>query len=195
MKKTRGQPTREDRAFASRHRPWRGTTWQVSAVIALDDGRTIEIEQGLGSGGHSTARDRSTKKPLSGDIVRAGSVDAATLLGLTRETALATVFIRQADMLRVLSDAGALQEYLERAAATGTPDTTAEEALARIAAYKKERVGLLRAGSRGPLATATRRLKEAREALDKAEERFESYQELLEQRHTADAEFERSNSA
>ena len=26
MKKTRGQPTREDRAFASRHRPWRGTT-------------------------------------------------------------------------------------------------------------------------------------------------------------------------
>ncbi len=109
MKKTRGQPTRDDRAFASRHRPWRGTNWHVTAVIALDDGRTIEIEQSLGSGGRSTARDRSTKKSLSGEIVRAGAVDAATLLGLTRETALATVFVRQADMLRVLSDAGALQ--------------------------------------------------------------------------------------
>ncbi len=188
MKKTRGQPSREDRAFAGRHRPWRGTTWQVNAVIALDDGRTIEIQQGLGSGGRSVARDRSTKKPLAADIVRAGAVDAATLLGLTRETALATVFVRQADMLRVLNDAGALQEYLERAAATSTADTTAEEALARIAAYKKDRVGLLRAGSRGPLAAATRRLKEARDALDKAEERFESYQELLAQRHSAEVE-------
>lgn len=188
MKKTRGQPTREDRAFASRHRPWRGTRWQVNAVIALDDGRTIEIEQGLGPGGRSVARDRSTKKPFSDDIVRAGAVDAATLLGLTRETALATVFVRQADMLRVLNDAGALQEYLERAAATSTADTTAEEALARIAAYKKERVGLLRAGSRGPLATATRRLKEARDALDKAEERFETYQALLAERHSAEVE-------
>jgi exonuclease SbcC len=188
MKKTRGQPTREDRAFASRHRPWRGTTWQVTAVFALDDGRTIEIEQGLGTGGRSVARDRGTKKPLVGEIVRAGAVDAATLLGLTRETALATVFVRQADMLRVLSEAGALQEYLERAAATSTADTTADESLARIAAYKKERVGLLRAGSRGPLAVATRRLKEARGALDKAEERFESYQELLAQRHAADTE-------
>lgn len=186
MKKTRGQPTREDRAFASRHRPWRGTTWQVNAVIALDDGRTIEIEQGLGSGGRSVARDRRTKKSLSDDIVRTGAVDAATLLGLSRESALATVFVRQADMLRVLNDAGALQEYLERAAATSTADTTAEEALARIATYKKERVGLLRVGSRGPLATATRRLNEARDVLDKAEERFESYQELLAQRQSAE---------
>jgi DNA repair protein SbcC/Rad50 len=188
MRKTRGQPTREDRAFASRHRPWRGTTWQVSTVLALDDKRTIEIEQGLTPGARSTARDRRSKRPLSDEIVRAGAVDAATLLGLTRETALATVFVRQADMLRVLSDAGALQEYLERAAATSTADTTADEAIARILAYRKERVGLLRAGSRGPLATAVRRLKEARDALDKAEERFESYQELLAQRHTAEGD-------
>src|SRR5439155_22485494 len=123
-------------------------------------------------GGRSVARGRGTKKTLSGDIVRSGAVDAATLLGLTRETALATVFVRQADMLRVLSDAVGLQEYLERAAATSAADTTADEALARIAAYKRDRVGLMRAGSRGPIATATRRLKEARDALDKAEEWF-----------------------
>ncbi len=188
MKKTRGQPTREDRAFASRHRPWRGTTWRVNAVITLDDGRTIEIEQSLGSGGRSVATDRSTKRALTGDIMRAGAVDAATLLGLTRETALATLFVRQADMLRVLTDAGALQEYLERAAATSTADTTADEAMARIAAYKRDRVGLLRAGSRGPLAGASRQLSEARDALDNAEERFESYQELLARRRIADDE-------
>lgn len=188
MKRTRGQPTREDRAFASRHRPWRGTTWRVSAVVALDDGRTIEIEQSFGSGGRSVATDLGTKKPLTGDIVRAGAVDAATLLGLTRETALATLFVRQADMLRVLTEAGALQEYLERAAATSTVDTTADEALARIAAYRRDRVGLFRAGSRGPLASASRQLKEARDALDKAEERFESYQELLARRHIADGD-------
>jgi exonuclease SbcC len=187
LKKTRGQPTREDRAFAARHRPWRGTSWKVTAVLALDDGRAIEIEQALGSGGTSTARDRATKKALTGDIVRAGAVDASTLLGLSRETAIATVFIRQADILRVLSDAGALQQYLEQAAATSSVDTTAQEALRRIAEYKKERVGLLRAGSRGPIATATQRLQQAREALDLAEERFESYQELLAERHAADA--------
>lgn len=188
MRRTRGQPTREDRAFASRYRPWRGTAWRVSVVLVLDDGRSIEIEQSLGAGGRSVAKDLRTKKPLTGDIVRAGAVDATTLLGLTRDTALATVFVRQADMLRVLSDADALQEYLERAAATSAADTTADEALARIAAYKRDRVGLVRAGSRGPLANAGRRLKEARQALDKAEERFESYQDLLAQRQAADAE-------
>jgi exonuclease SbcC len=132
LKKTRGQPTREDRIFGSRHRPWRGTSWKVTIALALDDGRTIEIEQDLGSGGRSTARDRGTKKALTGDIVRGGAVDGATLLGLTRETALATVFVRQADMLRVLQDAGGLQQYLEQAAASNTVDSTAQEALARI---------------------------------------------------------------
>lgn len=187
IKKTRGQPTREDRAFASRHRPWRGTAWRVSAVITLDDGRTIEIEQAFGPTGRSVATDRSTKKPLPEDISRGGAVDAATLLGLTRETALATLFIRQADVLRVLNEAGALQEYLERAAATNTTDTTADEALARIAAYKRDRVGLLRVGSRGPLATISGQLTEARRTLDTAEERFESYQELLTGRDRAEA--------
>jgi exonuclease SbcC len=188
MKKTRGQPTREDRTFANRHRPWRGTTWRVSAAITLDDGRTVEIEQSLGPGGRSFATDRKTKRPLTGDLVQAGAVDAATLLGLTRETALATLFVRQADILRVLTDAGELQEYLERAAATSSANTTAEEALTRIASYKRDRVGLVRGGSRGPLAVASRQLTEAREALDRAEDRFESYQELLGRRHSAEGE-------
>lgn len=187
IKRTRGQPSREDRTFASRHRPWRGTTWRVTAVIGLDDGRTIEIEQVLGSGGRSVAIETRTKKPLD-DILRAGTVDASTLLGLTRESALATVFLRQADVLRVLTDAGALQEYLERAAATSTADTTADEALARITAFKRERVGLLRAGSRGPLAAASGQLKDATDTLDRAEDYYESYQELLARRQAAETE-------
>lgn len=188
MKKSRGQPTRDDRDFANRHRPWRGTTWRVTAVVTLDDGRTIEIDQEFGPRGRSVATDSDTKRPLTGDMLRAGSVDGTTLLGLTRETAIATLFVRQADMLRVLNDAGALQEYLERAAATSTADTTAEETLARIAAYRKNHVGVLREGSRGPLASAKRRLQEAQEQLDEAEGRFESYQELIGQRHTAETD-------
>lgn len=185
IKKSRGQPSREDRLFASRHRPWRGTARRVSAVLSLDDGRTIDIEQSFGSGGRSAATDRSTKRPLPADIVRAGAVDAATLLGLTRETAVSTLFVRQADVLRVLSDAGALQEYLERAAATSTVDTTADEALDRIRAYRRDRVGAVRVGARGPLATAMKRRQNAEKVLDTAEERFESYQQLLAGRHTA----------
>lgn len=88
-------------------------------------------------------------------------------------------------MLRVLSDAGALQEYLERAAATSTVDTTADEALDRIRAYRRDRVGAVRVGARGPLATAMKRRQNAEKVLDTAEERFESYQQLLAGRHTA----------
>lgn len=182
MKKTRGQPTRDDRAFANRHRPWRGSGWRVSALVTLDNGETVEIDQGLAPGGRSVATDRATKKTLGGDLVRAGAVDATTLLGLTREIALATVFVRQADLLRVLADAGALQEYLERAAATSTADATADEALSRISTYKKDQVGVVRVGARGPLAAATRQLTEAEHHLDEAEARFESYQKLLTRR-------------
>jgi exonuclease SbcC len=191
MRKTRGQPTREDRDFANRHRPWRGSTWRVIVGVTLDDGRTIEINQDLGPGGRSTATDRGTNRPLTGDISQSGGVDGATLLGLTRETAIATLFVRQADMLRVLNQAGALQEYLQRAAATSGFDTTADEALARIAAYRKDQVGLLRVDSRGPIAMATRQLTEAREKLDTAEERFESYQQLLALRHEAELDVQR----
>jgi exonuclease SbcC len=188
MRRSRGRATREDQAFTNRHRPWRGTSWRIALAIVLDDGRTIDIEQGLGSGGRSTATERATKKPLAGDLIREGCVDAATLLGLTRETAMATLFVRQADVLRVLSDANELQEYLERAAATSAVDTTADEALARITAYKRDQVGLMRTGSRGPLATASRQLKETSTALDKAEERYEGYQDLLSRKHAAELE-------
>lgn len=195
MRRGRGQPTRDDRAFANRHRPWSGSTWRVTAVVTLDDGRVIELDQGLGTGGRSIATDRATKKALTRDVVRDGSVDAASLLGLTRETAIATVFVRQADVLRVLTDATSLQEYLERAAATNAVDTTADEALARIAEYKRERVGVLRANARGPLATATRQLNEARAALDEAESRFESYQQLLARKRAAETELRNAETA
>jgi recombinational DNA repair ATPase RecF len=194
MKKSRGQPTKEDRAFTSRHRRWRGSSWRVTAIVSLDDGRTIEIDQALGPRGHSLATDRGTKRPFGDDIVRAGAIDAATLVGLTRETALATVFVRQADILRVLNEADGLQEFLERAAASSTVDTTADEALAQIAAYKRDRVGVVRAGARGPLATAGRRLAEARAVLDQAEEQFESNQELLARQHAEDADVRKLDS-
>ena len=186
MRRARGRASRDDQDFADRHRPWNGRTWRVSAIIDLDDGRTLELDQRLGRGGLSTATDRHTNKQMTSAVEREGAVDVSTLLGLSRETAVATIFVRQADVLRVLADASSLQEYLERAAATNAIDTTADEALARIAAYKRERVGLLRVGSRGPLATATANLDDARAALDDAENRYENYQALLERQRDAE---------
>src|SRR5438105_2760618 len=58
MRRSRGQPTREDRQFSSQHRPWRGSTWRVMATVTLDDGRVIEFDQGLGPGGRSVATDK-----------------------------------------------------------------------------------------------------------------------------------------
>jgi len=188
LKRSRGRLTREDQAFTSRHRPWRGTSWRIGLAIVLDDGRTIDIDQGLGQGGGSSATDRSTGRPITAQIVRDGSVDGAMLLGLTRETAVATLFVRQADVLRVLTDASELQEYLERAAATSAVDTTADEALAQIAGYRRDHVGLLRSGSRGPLAAASGQLSEARSALDAAELHYEECQDLLSRKHAAELE-------
>lgn len=195
MRRSRGQPTREDRLFASRHRPWRGSTWRVEALATLDDGRVIELDQGFGPAGRSVATEKGTKRMLTDDVVRDGSVDATSLLGLTRETALATVFVRQGDILRVTADASSLQEYLERATASSAVDTTADEALARIADYKREQVGVVRANARGPLAVASRSLKEAQRTLDEAEARFENYQELLARRRRAGIDLDEAEQA
>lgn len=188
MKHTRGRATREDQAFTDRYRPWRGASWKVTERIVLDSGRVIQLEHSLGPGGRSTAVDPDSRTSFTADLLRDdGALDGAALLGLTRETAVATLFVRQADVLRVLADAGQLQKFLERAAATSSVDTTAEEALARIATYKRDRVGLLHANSRGPLATATLRQKKARRSLEVAEERYERYQDQVEQRRRAEA--------
>lgn len=64
VRRSRGQPTREDRAFAVRHRPWRGTTWRVTALVTLDDGSIIEIEQGFGSGGRARPQTRPPRSSL-----------------------------------------------------------------------------------------------------------------------------------
>src|SRR5262249_17916139 len=142
----------------------------------------------FGTGGRSAAIDRSTGRPIDEPVMREGSVDATALLGLTRETAVSTIFVRQADVLRLLADAGELQEYLERAAASSALDTTADEALARIAGYKRDHIGLLRSGSRGPLALASRRVTEARTVLDTAELRYEGYEDLLSRKYTSERE-------
>ncbi|MDQ6838932.1 MAG: AAA family ATPase [Actinomycetota bacterium] len=188
MKHTRGRASREDQAFTDRYKPWRGASWKVTERIVLDSGRVIQLEHSLGPGGRSTAVDPESRTSLTAELLRDdGALDGAALLGLTRETAVATLFVRQADVLRVLADAGQLQKFLERAAATSSVDTTAEEALARIAAYRRDRVGLLHANSRGPLATATLRQKKACRSLEVAEERYESYQGQVEQRRLAEA--------
>jgi exonuclease SbcC len=183
MRRSRGTPTRRDQIFTARHRPWQGRSWKVMVKITLDDGRQIVVEQSLGAGGRSTAIDPSTKKSFTSELLREGAVDATHLLGLTRESALSTLFVQQADVLRVLADAKELQEYLARAAATTVIVTTAPQALERIATYKRDWVGRVVRGATGPLAVATKRLTDARVRVDSAQEGYEAFQELLARRH------------
>ncbi|MFZ5869001.1 MAG: AAA family ATPase, partial [Actinomycetota bacterium] len=43
----KGAPTKDERAFIERHRPWDQQSWRVSAIVALDDGRRIELTHDL----------------------------------------------------------------------------------------------------------------------------------------------------
>ena len=76
------------------------------------------------------------------------------MLGLNRDTARATLYIGQADVLRVLEDAGERQALLERAATSETADVTAEAALAWLATQRAEQVGVPHVGQR-PLRART----------------------------------------
>ena len=47
IRRARGRPFASDQAFELRHRPWDGGPWKVRAIVALADGRRIELTQDL----------------------------------------------------------------------------------------------------------------------------------------------------
>ena len=49
IRRAQGPPTKEDREFAERHRPWNGEggDWEVGALIQLECGRRIELHHDL----------------------------------------------------------------------------------------------------------------------------------------------------
>lgn len=175
-RKIKGKGTAAEAEFKSRHKPWSGSRWDVAIALTLEDGRTLAIEQDLAKGGW-TILDGSTGQSIPDtDWITDASLDGTRLLGLNRHSARATIFTGQADILRVLSDAGELQELLERAASTEAADATAEGALSSLEEWRREWVGTSRTANR-PLQTAPAALRAAQQS---AQTRRDELSELLE---------------
>ncbi len=175
----RGAGSREDRHFADLHRPWDGGEWRVSAMVALDDGRRIELDQDLGGRVNCRAVDLITGADVSNEIMYEGSPDASRWLGLDRRSFAATACINQAELLSILAVADGLQEQLQRAAATAGTDATAAAALDRIAAFAREHVGLDRPTSVRPLRCAVVERDRAMQALEDARRAHADYLDLV----------------
>ena len=170
-----GGRTAADRDFAGRHEPWNGgKTWEVSAVMARDDGVRVELRHDLATR-TGTARDADIAgRDYASGIIREGAPDGAVWLGLDRRSFLGTACVRQADIVRVLEAADSLQEALQRAADTAGVDATAAAAIDLLDKWRGERVGSLRAFTR-PLAVAQQQLEQSRRAADEARAAREEY--------------------
>lgn len=167
-RRARGRGSKDEAAFRARHKPWVGPRWQVSASITTDSGETLWVTQDL-VGGTTRIVPEGADKPLSRVELekRFGlshsawdDIDIGELFGLNRGTLRATSFVPQAEILRVLQDAGELQEFIQRAASTETLDTTAHQVLEGLRAQAAQRVGSLTMGQR-PMRRVTAELAQA----------------------------------
>ena len=176
MRRGKGAASTEDRRFRDRHRPWdaRGE-WAVSAVVALADGRRVELRQDLANRVNCSASDADLAgRDYASEIVYDGAPDGSRWLGLNRKSFLGAACVRQAQILGLLNDPDVLQEDLQRAAATAGTDETAARALELLTTYRRERVGTTQARTK-PLRTSEARLNTARLSLEAARRAHAEY--------------------
>ncbi len=168
-RRMRGRGTATQAEFAKRHKPWAGSRWSAGVTVTLDNGLTLALEHDLVKG-EARIVDASTRRPvtlselqrrLGIELTTEGTLDGTRLLGLNRDSARATIFTGQADILRVCNDAGELQELLERAATTQAADATADSALTWLASHRRDWVGSDSVGNR-PLRARRMELEKAR---------------------------------
>jgi DNA repair protein SbcC/Rad50 len=184
----RGGPTREEREFRARRHPWDGDAWRVSCLIGLPDGRRVELDHDLANQVGTMAKDVDLGSDVSGEIENQGTPDGSRWLGLERQSFLAVASIRQAEVMSITAHADALQDYLQRAAATSGAAATAAAALEAIDAFKSEHLGLRRANSTRPLQTALNRVRLAEESLEEAHSAHDQWLSLVAQVAALDAE-------
>jgi len=190
-----GQPRKEDREFAERHHPWDGDRWEVSALVRLEDGRRVHLHHDLAGRVDCSATDADLGRNYSAQIMDDGAPNAAKWLGLDRRAFQSTACVRQAQIQEVLNEADALQEHLQRAAATAGSDATAAAALAALAAYGKDHVGLERSNSTKPLQSAVVALTDAHARLSRAREAHDDYLRRIERVEQLTAEAEQASTA
>ena len=186
MRRGRGAMKTEDRQFRERHFPWHHDRWEVSAEVVLSDGRALELYHDLDGKVDARITDLGTGHDISSDYVFDGAPDGSGLLGLTRDIVPSTIFVRQADILAVTRNAAALQEQLQRAAATSGKDATAEEALRLIGDFRRENVGKEIRTSTKPLQAALVAVDRCRMALESAQEQHDEYVRLQQEAQEAE---------
>jgi recombinational DNA repair ATPase RecF len=158
--------TRETATVIERHRPWDSPDrWEVEARLHLADGRTIDISQDLAGRIQSRARDVVLGDNVSMEIINEGTPDATRWLGLDRESFASVAAVSQAQIMAVADSAAALQDHMQRAAATHGTDATAAEAIERLKEFRREAVGAVRVGATGPMWAAMREQEAADAAL------------------------------
>src|SRR6266545_304851 len=113
VRRNRGQPLAEDRAFRDLHMPWDAERWEVEVRVRLEDGRQIEIRQDLAGKVDCRATDVSLGTDVSNEIMFEGSPDGSRWLGLDRRAFRATACIGQAQLLGIADDPDLLQEHMQ----------------------------------------------------------------------------------
>ncbi|MFN8526319.1 MAG: AAA family ATPase [Chloroflexota bacterium] len=180
MRRAGGKPREEDAAFAARHRPWDGQSWDVGVVIHLSDGRRIEIRHDLEGRVDCRAVDLELGRDVSDEIIFEGAPDGSRWLGLDRRAFLATACVRQADLMGIARSPDVLQEHLQRAAATAGSESTAAAALDRLDRFQREAVGRDQANSTRPLRRARDRAELLERELEEARGAHAAYERLAE---------------
>ena len=171
---------KEEREFTERHKPWYRSDWEVGAMVTLADGRQVELTHDLVSK-LSAARDANIAgKRYDSGILHDGAPDGSRWLGLNRSTFLSTACVRQSDMLGILQAPAALQQDMQRAAATAGENSTAAAALDRLRAYRREEVGTPRSYTK-PLPSARGAVDRARIRLRDTQNRHADYLQRCEQ--------------
>ena len=173
--KLKGPLTNQVKEFVRQRRPWRGTgEWDVEVVITLADGRRIELRQDLDAK-KGVARDAYVANlDYSAEIEADGMPDGSRWLGLNRVSFLNTACVRQAEMRAVREGAGDLQGALLKAASKADMDSTAGQALDRLADYRLFKIGSMAAPKR-PRRRAMAEVAKAKDRLYRAREDFNDY--------------------
>lgn len=169
MRRGPGAGSVAERRLRSRHRPWSGgSAWAVSTLVELEDGRRVELSRDLADRADCRVSDADRAgRDYRAEILHDGAPDGSRWLGLNRRSFLAVSFVRQAQVLGLVDDAAALQEDLQRAAATAEDSETAAGARERLTRYRRERIGSAQSRTR-PLPVARDEAERARDAVERA---------------------------
>jgi AAA domain len=133
----RGRMPKDTEEVLRRFRPWRGGGFKVEAEIELD-GHGYRFVRDLDQPDNSQVFDLVKGGDVTDQFRRGRTVDVSVGLGMSREAFLAVSTVAQ-DQLLSLTGA-ALQEDLQRAAATSGSDGTARSAIDLLQHWRQEHI-------------------------------------------------------